>query len=385
MPTATNPLSTMTEYDRAVGRLQRGSPMDPKFKLPEHLTKYQCLIIWPVASEQDSWANDRVLDLVNHLRGMSFNSIQARTKLDAMLTLPAEALQQAVSQAYKASQLAPSVKAFSKFALFLLNMQDEHYGVNLPVAVLYRLDDKHMETLQKTADLVKDGVLTSALIKADPSDVRWLSKVAFSTDDVLSAVPRFFDPQKDEVVCFDDIEEFTANEQNVVAGDACVVYAHTELRTSDLLLSGDSGRVYVSANGTTTVKRDVYNLESLQTDWETFKSDVGYQREDPVAAEAVSFDRYDKATLLASLVHYAETNQGDPCNRSEAVQAVAIGRSLNLTSLDASGIQGLIEKVCGLPDDWEMPRAPADWTMEVLSLGHQIQRSNQTTDVPRGT
>lgn len=166
----------------------------------------------------------------------------------------------------------------SKFILFQISHDDSTYGVPLPRAALYRIDQVMLQRMQGIMDMVQDGTLSEVKFNIPDANVKWLEKVTFSEDGVLCAVDEFFNPKTDELVLFDKDEYFDNGtdddvEQDPTALDVvCTVFERESMTRSGFSLLERNGEVLIGSYGATSK----YELESFLHKQERFNEILSF-------------------------------------------------------------------------------------------------------------
>ncbi|MBV7542178.1 hypothetical protein [Acidovorax sp. sic0104] len=132
---------------------------------------------------------------------------------------------------------------------------DDSYGEDLPVAVLYRVGAQTVRTIDEVAGLVTSGMLAEASVAIPDCDKAWLSKVAFTSENKLAEVPGFFDPHSDWVVYLGDVADMEVDDQRATYAEACEIYTPRIEREGghsavDLRPDADLGLTWVAAGRT---------------------------------------------------------------------------------------------------------------------------------------
>lgn len=152
------------------------------------------------------------------------------------------------------------------FILFPLLKSDEQYGVHLPNAVLVRMSESLKERLMSTALDVEADFFRRVEINVSSDDVRWLSVVAFDSENKLSAVgatansDAWYDPQVDKLIYAADSE----NMEEVEFGEDCSIFSQEGIPSSFLTLEKYSGKILLGAGGETNSH---WNLVALSEEW----------------------------------------------------------------------------------------------------------------------
>lgn len=160
--------------------------------------------------------------------------------------------QQATASELEAPKREPAI-----FLLAELSWGDDAYGENLPVAGLIRVTKITLQKVDHVAMLIQDGVISKrgAGIVVPAADVAWLTKVCFTEDNTLAAVPEFFDPEKDRVLYMCDVANMDLDGIRADFGDVCQKFVFSDQSESELSglhmeeCEGKSVRVTGVANG----------------------------------------------------------------------------------------------------------------------------------------
>lgn len=117
-------------------------------------------------------------------------------------------------------------KSPAVYLLAELSWGDDAYGEDLPVAVLYRVTEPTLQSLDKVMALINDGVLSNdgAYVAVPAEDAVWLSRVGFASDNTLASVPGFFDAQKDRVIYLCDVADMEIDGERADFASVCDVY-----------------------------------------------------------------------------------------------------------------------------------------------------------------
>lgn len=149
------------------------------------------------------------------------------------------------------------------FILFQL-ARPEQAEQKLPVAALVRIDAALGARLAGGLRSVMDDGYRSLDIALGPDDVRWLSVVAFRSDNTLAPVPDWFDPDSDALVYASESNNMELEDGVVEYSDCCVVYSAESIPSAGVELEKYAGRVLVSVSGETTSH---WNVHSLSESW----------------------------------------------------------------------------------------------------------------------
>lgn len=231
----------------------------------------------------------------------------------------------------------------TKFVIFECIPQEAAYGMDLPAAVIYRMDGQFLAELQTLAGQIKQGKLSSASLNASPESVRWLKQVGFSSEGDLACVPgpiggeHWFDPDRDEIVYTNDAENMEMEEGRADFADACTLYEAAPVINSGVLVLARDGEAHIGCTGSARIGRENGDFESSLTEWGVFKR--GLECEEALNPEIIQFDDGDVDLIkrgLEGLIHESMVSKAD-----------------------AKRVQAVLQKISQLPDAWATNAAPS--------------------------
>lgn len=137
-------------------------------------------------------------------------------------------------QAPKSNLEAPR-KEPAIFLLAELSWGDDAYGENLPVAGLVRVTENTLQKVGQVANLIQDGVISNqgAFVQLPAADVAWLSKVCFTGENSLAAVPGFFVPEADRLLYMGDAADMEIDGTRADFGDECQRFEFSDPREQE--------------------------------------------------------------------------------------------------------------------------------------------------------
>lgn len=138
-----------------------------------------------------------------------------------------------------------------KFAFFELTYDDDAFGEDLPVAAAYRLDAGILSQLKDYAARIESGEILSVKLNVSTDSVRWIGKLAFDTLGAVAAIPGWFDPEHDDVVYVNDVQNLDMDGDRVDFDDACSVYEGAPIQEQGFSLQMHEGSVRIGAFGAT--------------------------------------------------------------------------------------------------------------------------------------
>lgn len=153
--------------------------------------------------------------------------------------------------------------ATAPFALFQLTFDEDAYGEDLPIAVMIRLDNDLVSNIQTAVAHVESGLYSSLTLNIASENVRWISKLGFTSEGVVAPIEGWFNADTDALVCTCDIENIEMDGDRADFAEVCDVFDAEPIESQSITIEKFGNDVYVGPGGNTLQ----WKLASLMEQW----------------------------------------------------------------------------------------------------------------------
>lgn len=192
---------------------------------------------------------------------------------------------------------------------------DDAYGEDLPIAVLIRVDAGLLQRIEGAADAIERGENSTTVLNLPATELRWIKMVGYRADNSLAAIPGFFDPDVDSVICVEDMLNMDIDGTSADFADHCDVF-EGDVKLPGLGITKHEGLTFVAPTGSIDTGRGTFEYGAPYEKWHTLhpqlRAKVGLLPPESPHGDALTLKAMQMAELLgrAGIVHPIDDEQG---------------------------------------------------------------------------